>query len=295
MASLAPPSPRTSRPEDPRSLADRAVPPPTTPPTADADVIAGGRPIPVDEDDPRAAEPLVDIAEAGLAGEAFYARGDGGNAPYHRRLDGAPDRILLRAGVVERLAGVDARLAEAGLALFLLDGWRPFAVQEALWAFFLDDARAAGAADEAAARAEALQYCGDPTRYDPGDPATWPAHQTGGAVDLTLARRAPNGRIEPLFMGGLFDDPSPVSHTAAFETQSPAGPLAGSASAAAARANRRILYWSMREAGFTNLATEWWHYDFGDRLWAAGLVARGQAETPPAAFYTPTAPAGDGR
>jgi len=294
MASASP-SPRASGSADPRSLVDRAIPVPTTTPTADADIIAGGRTIPIAEDDPRAAETLVDTTEAGLAGEAFYARADGGNAPYHRRIAGAPDCILLRAGVVEQLADVDARLAEAGLALFLLDGWRPLAVQEALWAFFLDRARAGGAADEAAARAEALQYCGDPTRYDPGDPTTWPAHQTGGAVDLTLARRAPDGRIEPLFMGGIFDDPSPVSHTAAFESESPAGPLAGTASAAEARANRRILYWSMREAGFTNLATEWWHYDYGDRLWAAGLVARGEAATPPAAFYAPTAPAEDGR
>ena len=32
--------------------------------------------------------------------------------------------------------------------------------------------------------------------------------------------------------------------------------------------NRRLLYSVMHEAGFTNLPSEWWHYDAGDQLWA---------------------------
>lgn len=34
------------------------------------------------------------------------------------------------------------------------------------------------------------------------------------------------------------------------------------------RDNRRLLYKIMTEAGFTNLPSEWWHYDYGDRFWA---------------------------
>lgn len=33
------------------------------------------------------------------------------------------------------------------------------------------------------------------------------------------------------------------------------------------RNNRRILYNAMISAGFTNLPSEWWHFDFGDRFW----------------------------
>ena len=32
--------------------------------------------------------------------------------------------------------------------------------------------------------------------------------------------------------------------------------------------NRRLLYHVMTENGFTNLPSEWWHYDYGDRFWA---------------------------
>ena len=34
------------------------------------------------------------------------------------------------------------------------------------------------------------------------------------------------------------------------------------------RDNRRLLYNVMTEAGFTNLPSEWWHYDYGDKFWA---------------------------
>ncbi|WP_243737176.1 M15 family metallopeptidase [Halomonas ventosae] len=29
-----------------------------------------------------------------------------------------------------------------------------------------------------------------------------------------------------------------------------------------------MLYHAMRGAGFSNLPSEWWHYDFGNQLWA---------------------------
>lgn len=34
------------------------------------------------------------------------------------------------------------------------------------------------------------------------------------------------------------------------------------------RDHRRLLYHAMLDAGFSNLPSEWWHYDFGDQLWA---------------------------
>ena len=34
------------------------------------------------------------------------------------------------------------------------------------------------------------------------------------------------------------------------------------------RDNRRLLYWTMINAGFTNLPSEWWHYDYGTKFWA---------------------------
>ena len=34
------------------------------------------------------------------------------------------------------------------------------------------------------------------------------------------------------------------------------------------RNNRRILYYTMTKVGFTNLPSECWHFDYGDRVWS---------------------------
>ena len=34
-------------------------------------------------------------------------------------------------------------------------------------------------------------------------------------------------------------------------------------------ANRRILRDAMLEAGFAPLGSEWWHFSYGDQIWAA--------------------------
>lgn len=32
--------------------------------------------------------------------------------------------------------------------------------------------------------------------------------------------------------------------------------------------NRRLLFHRMTEAGFINYCTEWWHFAYGERMWA---------------------------
>jgi D-alanyl-D-alanine dipeptidase len=81
-------------------------------------------------------------------------------------------------------------------------------------------------------------------------------------------------------MGGLFDDPTAISHTDRLER---AYDDTGSYSAEEARANRRLLYWAMTEAGFANHPDEWWHYSWGDQMWAKMTGA-------PAAHYGPAEP-----
>ena len=91
--------------------------------------------------------------------------------------------------------------------------------------------------------------------YPSEDPDCPFVHSTGGAVDLTIVD--PEGR--ELDMGTGFDDFSDAANTAYFEKN-------GSQEI---RDNRRLLYNVMLAAGFTNYPSEWWHYDFGDRFWAA--------------------------
>lgn len=217
---------------------------------------------PVDLTRPDSHEPLVDIHDAGLAGRSYYARADGLNPPYHRPLDGALPRILLRRSVVDRLLDANARLRPLGLEFFLLDGYRTIDCQMDIYRHFLEMARRAlPDGDDEAHRRFLAPYIAWPGNYDPADPKTWISHITGAAVDLTLRERATG---EPLFMGGVFDDPHEVSHTDFYER--PGGPTG--ASADEARRNRRLLFWTLWGVGLANLPEEWWHYDYGNQLWA---------------------------
>jgi len=79
------------------------------------------------------------------------------------------------------------------------------------------------------------------------------SHQTGGAIDVTLIDN--NGsRID---MGTTLTDFGEKVHTDSdliIKKQ---------------KENRRILYNAMTSVGFVNYPLEWWHYSYGDRMWAA--------------------------
>jgi D-alanyl-D-alanine dipeptidase len=96
-------------------------------------------------------------------------------------------------------------------------------------------------------------------------------HSTGGAVDLTICKMR---NAEPLYMGSIFDDATELAHTDYFETagRKPKAIEAKESlenfSDAEAKQNRRLLYWLMLEAGFTNNPNEWWHFSWGDQMWA---------------------------
>ena len=81
-----------------------------------------------------------------------------------------------------------------------------------------------------------------------------PVHTTGGAVDVTILDS--NGN--ELEMGSGFDEFSDRTYTAYYENSKDER----------IRKNRRLLYGVMTKAGFSNLPSEWWHYDYGNRFWA---------------------------
>ncbi|ATJ81145.1 M15 family metallopeptidase [Halomonas beimenensis] len=195
-----------------------------------------------------------------------------GAYPAYSRLGvpGAVNECHVREGVYRRLLAV-ARALPEGLSLLVLDGWRPWRVQQHLFETLQEAIRERHPSlDEATLEARTREFVALPSR----DPEAPSPHLTGGAVDVTLCD--PDGL--PLPMGTLFDEAAPASHTAALE------PLeAPDETQRRARDNRRRLYHAMRSQGFTNLPSEWWHFDFGDPLWAH---YGGQAE----AHYGPTEP-----
>lgn len=234
--------------------------------------------VPFDAGDPRGAEPLVEARARGLAGENYYAVRDGGNPPYCQPVAGAVEALALRAGVVERLVRIEAGLAPYGLGLWLFDGWRPLATQRGLWTFFaVRIARDNPAWRTAEVDRRVATFVADPRWFDRTDPATWPPHSTGGAVDLTLRDRATGARLD---LGAGFDEESDMSATGWYEAVHAAGRLAAADPRLLAR---RILFHAMVAEGFTNYPAEFWHYDLGTRLWAAVRRATGDAQA--AAFY----------
>lgn len=212
-------------------------------------------------------EKVVEARAAGLKGENFYANER--NPPYWHRIEGATDKLWLRHSVAEKLVQANARAGQAGLELFLFDAWRPRAVQ----AYFHDvwmprELKRRNPGLTGAALTEEVE------RYwaAPSDTAESPApHATGAAVDLTL--RWKDG--EALWMGSLFDDATQLAHRDRFEAQEAEN---FSFSDQEARANRRLLHWLMLEQGFAGHPDEWWHFSWGDQMWAALTAA-------PAAHY----------
>ena len=232
----------------------------------------GCRAHPIDAHSPHHAEPLVDLSAFGIRGENYYWSER--NPPYWMRIEGAIPALLARRTVATKLAAVNATLGEAGLELFVLDAWRPRAVQvyfHDVWMPAQLRQRRPDLAGEALTR-EIERYWAAPTRS-----AQSPApHETGGAIDLTV--RFLGG--EPFWMGSLFDDATEIAHRDRFERSATAMGF----SDAEARANRRLLHWAMDGQGFSGHSEEWWHFSWGDQMWAAATDA-------PAAHYGPAEPA----
>lgn len=172
----------------------------------------------------------------------------------------------LRSGVVSRLLEAQALLQQEQphwrLAIF--DAWRPVAVQRFMVAHATAEAcrergldpKGSGSAWEAV-RQEVGIFWAPPSE----DPATPPPHSTGAAVDLTLC--CPLG--QPLDMGGAIDALGPISHPdhhAAAAAENPQGEVA------LWHQRRLRLAAAMAGAGFAQHPQEWWHFSFGDQLWA---------------------------
>ena len=77
-------------------------------------------------------------------------------------------------------------------------------------------------------------------------------HLTGGAVDVLLYK---DNQVAPCGSKYLeFNNETPAFARLKDKTIC---------------ANRRILHKAMKKAGFSNYPAEWWHFSYGDKMWAA--------------------------
>jgi len=130
----------------------------------------------------------------------------------------------------------------------------------------------------AAWRRQALQHAADPSDFSADDPATWPAHSTGAAADLSLRDLATGAYCD---LGGRFEEIDEIAVTDYFERQLASGAIAASDTRLK---YRRLLYWAMRGEGFENDPSTVWHYDWGNQLYAMMTRAL-RAEPAKAAWY----------
>jgi D-alanyl-D-alanine dipeptidase len=180
----------------------------------------------------------------------------------------------LRQGVISRLLEAQGLLQSQHphwrLAIF--DAWRPLSVQ----AFMVEHAiaelcreRGLDPHQPSPARQQVVADVGRFWAPPNPDPAAPPPHSTGAAVDLTLAHQNAQGAVELLEMGSPIDAIGAVSEPDHF------GELARRCSDPEWRdtyllwhGRRQTLRQAMEGAGFVQHPNEWWHFSWGDQLWA---------------------------
>ncbi len=132
-----------------------------------------------------------------------------------------------------------------GLCLMIFEAYRSRARQWELWNPVIASITQANPDwSEAQIYAECSRWVSPPDAFGSG-------HQAGAAIDVKLAR-ADRSELE---FGGLMKGLSGVA-----PTSWPVSPDI--------RKNRDMLVSALHGVGMINYPDEWWHFSYGDRLWA---------------------------
>lgn len=177
-----------------------------------------------------------------------------GHSPFHIRQTLLP-RLQLAQDVL--------KARRPGWSLQIFDAWRPLAVQSYMVEHeFAQLVQARGLSSKEITSEltgelwnQVFSIWARPTH----DPAMPPPHSTGAAIDITLL----DADAATANMGSKID---------AFGSVSLPGHFANSRSGSeqAAHTNRALLAEVMATAGFQRHPYEWWHFSYGDQLWALG-------------------------
>ncbi len=212
-------------------------------------------------------EPLLPIPIEAFALEQPHAYVKLG-APY-----GDKSPYFLRQGVLKQLHQAQTLLQtlRPGWRIQIFDAYRPIAVQQ----FMVDYTFTATLAERGLTLAqlteseqakiwqEVYQFWAVPS----ANPTMPPPHSTGAAIDVTLV----NKMGQTVDMGSAIDELSPRSypnHFADIAVWQACSPDVTLEVAARFHAHRQLLQQVMGEAGFLQHPNEWWHFSWGDQLWA---------------------------
>jgi zinc D-Ala-D-Ala dipeptidase len=209
--------------------------------------------IPIQENN----EPLVDVRYKGFSLEQPHPYESVG-APY-----GGYSPFCVREGVLERLLRVQRHLNEIlpGYTLHLFDAYRPVSVQAYMVQYtrqqILKERQLDSATLSVEQEQEVMQLVYQVWARASEDPLQPPPHSTGACVDLTIV----DASGQKLEMGSDFDELSDrILPNYYREDKSEYGRLV--------HRNRECLNTLMESAGFVRLTHEWWHFSYGDQMWA---------------------------
>lgn len=204
------------------------------------------RHIPIDRKNPLHQELLVEI-EPSVRLKVY-------SAYYHEGIAGSLQAVYTRQSILRKLHELLSMLPDH-LGILVLDAWRPIVVQEALRHNFRETLLLEYPDFNAIQIDDVLnQFVAKPSQ----NPIAPSPHLTGGSIDLTLFDVVTNSELD---MGTSFDamDEASWSHYFEDNTEHFLGQDI--------RDNRRILINGMKSIGFSNLPSEWWHFDYGNQLW----------------------------
>jgi D-alanyl-D-alanine dipeptidase len=163
--------------------------------------------------------------------------------------------------VAEALKKAQADLNKQGLTIKIFDAYRPIPVQQFMVDYTLQQLAQTQELDldtltdtkREALLKQVYEFWAPPSL----NPATPPPHSTGGAIDVTLVDQVGNS----VDMGSPIDEISPRSYPNYFAAQFDAQPQTF-------HHHRQRLWSVMTHAGFQQHPNEWWHFSWGDQMWA---------------------------
>lgn len=166
----------------------------------------------------------------------------------------AINKCLIRKEVLNKLLQAKTYLPE-GITFKIWDAYRPLSLQKEIYQRYKNDIIINFDLQNLSKQEQnkyITKYISLPTENE----IIPPLHTTGGSIDLTLAYIDTKKELD---IGVDFDEFSNLTASTAFEKPNMNKTI---------RKNRCILYNAMIQAGFTNLPSEIWHYDYGNRAWA---------------------------
>jgi zinc D-Ala-D-Ala dipeptidase len=169
----------------------------------------------------------------------------------------------LRQGVLDRVIRAQASLQQIhpGWQIQIFDAYRPVEVQQYMVDYTFNqtardrqlDLANLSEAQQQEIWADVYQIWAIPS----SDLATPPPHSTGAAIDITLVDEA-GGLVD---MGSSIDEMSDRSLPEYFAN-------ALDPSEIQYHQNRQLLDRIMTDSGTIRHPSEWWHFSYGDQLWA---------------------------